>query len=261
MSQYDVDDLTGITSSTAGILAGQANSASDVKTWMDEAAADLANINTAIQAIATMQSGSTAPSTNRRGEIFMDTDDNRWLGDPDGSGHDDEFLTRLQAKNIDIATGGTATHKLMGAINVNTTASARTTAGDFAQTYTLPANTLDANGKLIRVTWWGTRSGAVGTFSLQPKLGTTNVGTAIASTINSLTDWMVQCLIIRTGVGTQDIFFHAVFNSDATGSTTLADFDGTQTEDETATLAITLDLTAISAGTVTQEGFLIELLQ
>ena len=258
MGQFDVDTLTDLTNRT--ILAAASISSTDHEAWRNDLEPRIANLNDAAQAIATNQSGSAAPGTNRQGEIFFDTDINTWLGDPDGSGHDDEFLTRLTAKDFGLATGGTATHKLMGAIHVLTTANARTTTGDFTS-YTLPGGSLGANGQLVRVTFWGTRTGAAGTFSLQPKFGTTNLGTAFASTVNSLTDWYVECLIIRTGAASQDITFFALPNRDDTGSTTLVDAGSTAAETLSGDLAIALDLTAISAGTVTQEGMIVELIQ
>jgi len=261
MSQFDVTTLTDITSSTANIAAGLTNSASDVTTWMTEAAADLAALNDAAQAIATSQSAATAPATNRQGEIFFDTDTSYWLGDPDGSGHDDEFLTRLTAYNHALATGGTATHKLMGRLHTDTTADSLSTAGDFTA-YTLPANTLSANGQAVRVTWWGTKTGTNTAFSLQPKYGSTNYGTAMNTVGTAAYTWTVQCLIVRTAAATQDVFFHVVLSADNAASTTLASFDDTGTEDFTTALDIALDCTVVHASdAVIQQGFIVELMQ
>ena len=190
------------------------------------------------------------------GQFAFDTTLDQWFGDPDGLGADDEVLTRLKAYTIDNATAGTATFRAGGPLNVNTTDSARTTTGDFAQTYALPAGSLARNGQYVHVVWWGSRSGAVGTFSLAPYFGSA-AGTAVASTINSLTYWIIELWVIRTGAATQDFAWKCSFNSDATGSTTLVS-TGTLTETLSGAVTIKLNLSAISAGTVTQEGMLTE---
>ena len=188
------------------------------------------------------------------GQIAFDTTLDQLFLDPDGSGADDQLLTENTAYLADLATAGAATLRVGGPLNVNTTDSARTTAGDFAQTYTLPAGTLARNGQYVHVVWAGTRTGTVGTFSLYPYFGSA-AGTAVASTINSLSAWVIEMWVIRTGVGTQDFAWKCSFNSDATGSVTLVCV-GTLTEDETAAIVIKLNLSAISAGTVTQADML-----
>src|SRR3990167_2326021 len=120
MSQFNVGSLADITAATSGIAAGETNDAADVTTYITDVSARIADLNDAAQAIATSQSGATL-ATNRQGEIFFDTDVAIWYGDPDGSGHDDEFLTRLLAYTIDLATAGTETFRLGGVINVDTT--------------------------------------------------------------------------------------------------------------------------------------------
>jgi len=190
------------------------------------------------------------------GQIAFDTTLDQLFLDPDGSGADDQVLTENTGYLGDLATAGTATFRVGGPLDVNTTDSGRGTAGDFAQIYTLPANTLSRDGQYVHVVWAGTRSGTAGTFSLAPYFGSA-AGTAVASTINSLTAWVIEMWVIRTGVGTQDFAWKCSFNSDATGSTTLVSV-GTLTEDETAAIAIKLNLSAISAGTVTQSAMITE---
>ena len=189
MPQFDVSTLTDLTDRpvSSGVI-----SSADHEAWRNDIEARITALNNAAKAIAANQSGSAEPTVKHQGEIFFDTDNNYWYANPAGGGYSDNVLTRLTAFNFNLATGGTATHKLMGAINVNTTANARTTTGDFTA-YTLPGGSLGADGQLIRATFWGTRSGVAGTFSLQPIFGTTNIGTAFASTIDSLTDWMCNC--------------------------------------------------------------------
>jgi len=191
------------------------------------------------------------------GQIAFDTTLDQLFLDPDGAGADDQLLTENTAYLADLATAGTATFRLGGVPNVNPTDSARTTTGDFAQTYTLPAGTLARNGQFVHVVWAGTRSGSVGTFSLYPYFGSA-AGTAVASTINSLTGWGIEMWVIRTGVGTQDFAWKCSFNSDATGSTTLVSV-GTLTEDETAAIAVRLNLSFYNGGGVTQSDMFIDL--
>ena len=257
MGQFDVDTLTDLTNRT--ILAAASISSTDHEAWRNDLEPRIANLNDAAQAIATNQSGSAAPGTNRQGEIFFDTDINTWLGDPDGSGHDDEFLTRLTAKDFGLATGGTATHKLMGAINVNTTAVLKDGATGVLMTYTVPASTLDVNGKLLRITCWGIKVQGNGAYTIQSRFG----GNALASHISSAGafDWFIQYHIVRTGATTQDWNSYMILSRDDTGSTTLVD-SGTAAETLSNALAIDLNVSAINgADDVQQEGMIVELLQ
>ena len=254
MVQFATSTLTDVTDRpiTSGII-----SSTEMESFRNDVETRIAALNDAAQALASFQAGSSA-SESLRGSIWADTANTGrviWKGDPDANGPDDEILTRLEAYRVSLATGGTATCKPGGTISVDTTQVSRTTTG-VLMTYTLPANTLDANNKFVEVVCFGTRSGAVGTFSLQPRFGTTAITTHSAAS-TGITDWFVNFFIVRTGAATQDCGSYIVLNMDADGSTTLCDF-ATATQTLSGALAIDVNLSAIAAGTVTQEIMIVK---
>ena len=199
------------------------------------------------------KTGHSPTENNIAGQIVHDPDDDKWYGDPDGSGADDDLATRLKAYAVAFATAGAGTFRAGGPLNVNTTDSALTAAADFAQTYTLPAGTLARDGQYVHVVWYGTRSGAAGVFSSQPHFGSA-AGT-VASTIDNLTAWIIELWVFRTGAATQDYAWKCSFNSDATGSTTLV-LSLVLSETLSGAVTIKLKLFGISTGTVTQSGMI-----
>lgn len=218
------------------------------------------NLLTAIQDAESLYAGSGEPTDKPQGKAYFDTATSLWMGYKTANGTPVTFADSALAYTVDFATAGTATFRKGGILSdsVLSTDSALTGTGDFAQTYSLPAGTLARDGQGVHVVWWGTRSGAAGTFSLAPYFGSA-AGTAVASTVTSITDWIIEMWVFRTGAATQDFAWKCSFNRDDTGSTTLVD-TGTLTETLSGAVTIKLNLSAISAGTVTQAMMFTEFL-
>jgi len=258
MSQYNVDSLQDITASQTAIANGSPMKSGPVVAWFQDFNNRISNLNDCYQAIASCQAAGASPAANRQGEIWHDTVNERWFGDPDGSGHDDEFATRLQTQNISLATGGTATHKLMGVIHRNTTQVSTTSASVALMSYTLPADTLNTSN-LIRVTAWGTSSGGGGpTVILAIHDGT---GPAATSDIEGTsTDWIFINSIIPTTTTSERSFGYGKINRDdgTLPKVSVGNLFSFDTETDTT---IQIYITANSGGkTVTQEGMIVELL-
>lgn len=214
------------------------------------------NLLTAMQDAETLYAGSGEPTDKPQGKVYFDTAADVWKGYKTASGTPVILLDAALAYTADLSTAGTATFRLGGPIIVKTADHDLTSSADFTNNYTIPAGVIDRNGQYIHAVWWGTRSGAAGTFSLQPKFGSP-LGTAIASTVSSITDWIIELWVIRTGSSSQKFAFQCTFNRDNTGSTTLVD-TGTASVDLTGTAYAALNLSAISAGTVTNNVMIIE---
>jgi hypothetical protein len=110
------------------------------------------------------------------------------------------------------------------------------------QTLSIPANTLtrDASALLFRSA--GSKTGANGVLSLQPRWGAG--GALTTHTISAACiAWVLHTLIIRDGVGSQVWVSWIAPNRDDTGSTTLVG-TGTATEDETAALDFDVNCSA-----------------
>lgn len=100
------------------------------------------------------------------------------------------LLDTSNAYNQSLSTGGTATLKPMGTINVNTTQEVG--GGDgILMSYDIPANTLDADGKAFSVVAFGINDGEAAQ--------SWNVGTAFNMSIGSGSGyWFIKGICIRS---------------------------------------------------------------
>jgi hypothetical protein len=255
MSQADTTALVDVADDNSDVANGLTNDATDVTDWMTDVEARIAAINDALQALATSQSGASAPAA-LEGELFFDTDDNQWLGDPDGSGHDDEFATRLQAYLIDFATAGTATGRPWLLIHKDFVAVSKAGATGVLMTHTLPAGTLAIDNQVLRITAWGTKSGTTAAATIQSRF---NAGAQASHVLSAdCIAWSVERIITRTGAATQDFVSAMSLNRDDTGGTALV-VVGTDAETLADALAIDFNVSSINAAdTITQEGMIIE---
>ena len=149
------------------------------------------------------------------------------------------------------------------------TTSTKAGATGVLKTFTIPANLLGVNGKALRVTAWGTKSGANATATLQTRTGTTP--TSRFSTIISISttrEWRIEIYIVRTSATAANISFR--FNETHTLIQDLAANENygllqNQTASSgtnwAAAQIIDFNVSAINGGdTVTQEGLIVELL-
>ena len=142
----------------------------------------------------------------------------------------------------------------VGVIHVNAAAVGNVGSGtDDLMTFSLPANTLNRTGKVIRAWGWGTTANNVNAKTLTFNVGSqVVVSTALTASIAG--QWETLVTIIRTGANTQDIRARTL-----QGATVIFDQEltaGTQTE----TAAITLKMTgaATADNDIVQEGMIIE---
>lgn len=154
---------------------------------------------------------------------------------------------------------GSGTFLASGVISVMTTAvaTAANTNETDGFTYTLPANSLSANGKGVRLTLWGSTAANGNNKTLQLYFGGSSVYTTGAVAANAK-NWRVEMVILRTGVGGQDIAINGHFD----GTLIVASNIVTQTKDETATLVIKNTMTngTANASDIVTEGAILEFL-
>jgi hypothetical protein len=116
-------------------------------------------------------------------------------------------ITRSGLSNV--AGSGTATYKPSGVIHVSTTIAgtpASLTETDL-WTYSLPANTLNANGQSLRITFKLTAAANGNNKTLNFYFGATTVTTVVLSTNNA--DVAVVARIVRTGATAQSVSWEA----------------------------------------------------
>ena len=154
------------------------------------------------------------------------------------------------------AGGGTGEATIGGVLNSNTTqySTPADTDQHDAMTYTLPANTLNSDGKTLRIIAFGKTGANANTKTIRIWFdGASSIGIV---TTSSGGGWKLELLVARDGVGSQKRI----------GSSVLATASGSQYGDDTAdeTAGIIIKTTAqngtASAGDVLVECMLVELL-
>lgn len=170
------------------------------------------------------------------------------------------LFVRTLADSTTIQKGaGTATAAPSGVLHVSTTQ-----AGTIADTnetdlwsYALPANTLSADGKALRIRAWGTTGATANTKTLRLYVGATALFTLGPSGYNNL-GWHIDAIVVRTGASAQLAQTFA-----AIGVITGAVNQGTTPAADT-TAAITLKVTGqngtAAANDVVLKGAIVEAL-
>lgn len=99
---------------------------------------------------------------------------------------------------------GSAFAGVGGVLTVNTTQAGTTavTTEEDLWTYSLPANTLSANGKAVRITAFGTTAANANNKTIKLYFGSTVVATSGTSGYNGIA-WTLTVPVIRTGAATQ----------------------------------------------------------
>lgn len=161
--------------------------------------------------------------------------------------------------DVVIAMGtGSGTAKAPGVANVNTTAVGNVTVGeDDLITYSLPANSLSANGKGVKIKVWGTTVNNVNAKTIKLYFGTQIIlTTSLAVSLAGF--WYAEAIVIRSGASTQDIIANLNTNTATVAVVDQEITAGTQTD----TAAITIKCTgeAVDTNDIVQEGQLVEFL-
>ncbi len=166
-------------------------------------------------------------------------------------------------------TGGAETYKASGVIHADFATYTKAGATGVLNTYELPLDTLDIDGKFLRVTAWGTKTGAGAAATIQIRTGTTPTGRD-TMTLHSATNrhWTVEAYIIRISSTHCDLSWSA-HETTQTSVDLSSNINYGQrryfalTTDTNWGVAQTIDffVASINGGdSVTQEGLIIELL-
>ena len=163
------------------------------------------------------------------------------------------FRTNSDGRVVSGMGTGTARPSLIGVVLVDSTAVASATAGpNDLITATLPANSLIAASRGLRITAGGTTTNNADAKTLTLNFGGQEVLTQ-AMTVNEANTWEIEAIVLRTGASTQDVFAKVTqLTGTALRKGTFT--AGTQTE----TAAIIIKCTATEE--ITQEFLLVEAL-
>lgn len=160
------------------------------------------------------------------------------------------------------AGGSTETFAGAGVINTDSTpgATGANTNDTAIFSYTLPANALNANGRIVKIMAWGAFGADGNNKTLRLKWngigGTTVVSLTTAANASK---WMIQGWIIRTGSNAQDLVGFLPIDAGAT-STTPANGTAAVTDSGAIDIVISAQNGSAVASDVTYEGSIIEFL-
>ena len=163
---------------------------------------------------------------------------------------------------VTMGTGsGTAT--VVGVANVNTTSQATTgTSKETLASYSLPANSLSANGKAIRIRAWGITAANGNTKTFTIDFGATTVATNVDNSgAGTAMVVVLEAVIIRTGANTQEASGFGLLGEDSSSArkTTQTRTTPSATDSGAITIAIT-GTTPTAIGDLTFKGMTVEFL-
>ena len=214
-----------------------------------------ADLLTALQDLESNYAGSGEPDRKVVGKKVYDTDDTLLKLYRSVAAAPKVVLDHAKAYAQDLATAGTETFKLGGAIDVNTT---QVSSGFPANlmSYIVPANTLSANNQILETIGFFTcLTGAAALTLLWNGQGISNLSTFAQSDTNGI----VKLFVVRSGANSQKLFGFAKGNIDSSGNTSFVWGNGTDTADLSTNITIVGRVTAVGASAA-QEIMLTKLL-
>lgn len=171
------------------------------------------NLNSVIADVEKKYASASAPLGKPQGKLWYDSGTSLLKLYHTALGTPATVLEPTKIYNTSLGTAGTATFKLGGAIDVNTTQVSTTSgAGTDLQKYTIPANVVAANDSCVFVTGFGTRTGS-NSVQINGDVGGTSLGPNIDLQTTS-TDWFSQIIVVRLTATTQKIFQRVKLNRD-----------------------------------------------
>ena len=252
--------------SNAGLATGQKITASEhnaVRTIYDNRANALLNIVTDLEK---NYSSASAPNDTPDGKLWYDSSgllvklrrSAAWetlVGLTLAQTLTNKTLTGIGTGST-FATGGSDTYKASGVLLRNSAENARTTTG-VLRAFTIAAGDWDTNGQVIRLSAWIEKTGASGTCTIEVRFGTTPTSRISFSFLAAATaDYHIVANLTRISATAVDVAGYAL-----SGLGVLSAFNAASADiDLTAAQTLDLNLSAISAGTVTWQGGIVELL-
>ena len=150
---------------------------------------------------------------------------------------------------------GTGQAQASGKADVNTTAVGNVGAGDDdLMTFSLPADSLSADGNVIRISVWGTTAANANTKTIKLHFGATIVRQIGPSAVNNQ-DWRIEATVVRTGASAQDAIGTELVDNSSVFIT-----HSEPAEDTTGAIVIKVSAESGSSASddITQEGMLVE---
>jgi len=167
-----------------------------------------------------------------------------------------ETVLRGQVKGG--AGTGTGQPVMVGTLSVNSTPVGNVGAGtDDLMTYPLPADSLSANNKGIRVAAWGTTAANANAKTLTFAFGATTVLSKSIALGDVAIQWRVEATILRASSGAQ-VISALVYYGESPNSCTPFLFSASTTENEAVAITIKCTGAATADNDIVQRGMIVE---
>lgn len=178
-------------------------------------------------------------------------------------------LTSAGATNLGVKAGTSTNDAAVGGVLFSTvTAQGNALTGEDqllngTSGYTLPANTLSADGMWVKITAWGTFAGNANNKRFRVRFGNSGTNLAFDTTAGAYSNlvWYVETTVIRTGATTQDAITIATIGGNGGGiaATTYLQFAAlTQTLSGSVLIQVTGETTTSANNDIVLEGAIIE---
>ena len=158
-----------------------------------------------------------------------------------------------------VAKAGTSTETLKPSGLIDSKITTTSTAADTTETdgysFSVPANTLNGNGKALRMKVWGTTANTANNKTV--KLYWNGVAVFTSGTTSQNKDWVFEMLVIRDGASTQRIVVDGVYNDAVVVPVTTT---GTGTDTGAIVIKSTMTNGTAAAADISTEGATLEFL-
>mgnify|MGYP001615881583 CR=1 FL=1 len=155
---------------------------------------------------------------------------------------------------------GTGSANMVGIASINTTVVGNIGAGtDDLMSYTLPADSLSADGKAIRIKCWGLTANNANAKSLAFNFGATSSSTTLTPSIAGF--WFIDVTFIRTSANNQSYSIHfSEFLSGALGTPKASGGVGTLALTDTGSIVLKVTAIGVSDNDIVQKQMIVEYL-
>lgn len=227
---------TNLTGTATGLTAGTATNAINIGTATES------SDSTCYPVFVTASGTQQLPGKTNTGFIY------------------DSITNALTLSSVTVSAGtGSATGKGAVLINLQNTPVGTGAGASDLMTYTMPANTLSANGNMIRIKAWGSTANNANAKVLALQF---SGNTVVSSTLNSSItgSWEINAVISRTGSNTQQRTGTLSQTAQGTsGSFLQVQGQGTEAVTDTSTIIVKCRATTATASNdIVQNGMIIE---
>ena len=243
----DSDNVTGV-----GTVDGRDIATDGTKLDTIEESADVTDYTN-------VNSSMSAPDANH---VFNESGgdyDARWESDTQPNKlHMDSGLNILQTRPGTATSGNGQIQSTLYCSPTQAGLTASTSEEDLLS-YTLPANALQNTGDALRIMWWGTTSADADNKTLKFYWDGATIYDSTALPANA-SQWLYECIILRTGSATQDIFQKFGYYN---GAVIAPNFSSSLTGDLTGAVVVKCtgqNNTTATADGIINHGMLVELI-